>query len=40
MEETTEWSDPVGVLDAVAIDRPGWPAMLMDVWCGGMLDGR
>ena len=40
MEETAECPDAVGVLDAMAIDRPGCPAMLMDAWSGGMLDGR
>ena len=40
MEETAECPDTVGVLEAMAIDRPGWPAMLMDGWCGGILDAR
>jgi hypothetical protein len=29
-----------GVLAAMAIDRPGCPAMLMDAQSGGMLDAR
>ena len=40
MEETAECLDAVGVFEAMAIDRPGCPAMLMDAWSGGMLDGR
>ena len=40
MEETAECPDAVGVFEAMAIDRPGCPAMLMDAWSGGMLDGR
>ena len=40
MEETAECPDAVGVLEAMAIDRPGCPAMLMDAQSGGMPDGR
>jgi hypothetical protein len=40
MEETAECPDAVGVFEAMAIDRPGCPAMLMDAWSGGMLDAR
>ena len=40
MEETAECLDAVGVFEAMAIDRPGCPAMLMDAWSGGMLDTR
>jgi len=40
MEETAACPDAVGVLDAMAIDRPGCPAMLMDAWSGGMQDTR
>jgi hypothetical protein len=40
MEETAECPDAVGVFEAMAIDRPGCPTMLVDAWSGGMLDGR
>jgi hypothetical protein len=40
MEETAECPDVVGVLDAMAIDRPGCSAVLMDAWSGGMLGAR
>jgi hypothetical protein len=40
MEETAECPDVVGVLETMAIDRPGCPAMLMDAQSGGMLDAR
>jgi hypothetical protein len=40
MEETAECPDAVGVFEAMAIDRPGWRAMLVDGWCGGLLDAR
>ena len=40
MEETAACPDAFGIFEAMAIDRPGCPAMLMDAWSGGMLDGR
>jgi hypothetical protein len=40
MEETAECSDTVGVLDAMGINRPECPAILMDAWCCGILDAR
>ena len=40
MEETAECPDAIGVLDAMAIDGPGCPAMLMDARSGGTLDVR
>ena len=40
MEETAGCPDAVGVFEAMAIDRPGLPAMLMDAWSGGMVDTR
>jgi hypothetical protein len=40
MEETAECPDAIGVLPAMAIDRPGCPAMLKDARSGGMLDAR
>jgi hypothetical protein len=40
MEETAECPDAVGVLETMAIDRPGCPAILKDAQSGGMLDVR
>ncbi len=38
MEETAECSEAVGVLEAMAIDRPGCPTVLEDAQSIGMLD--
>ena len=38
MEETAECSEAVGVLEAMAIDRPGCPTVLEDAQSNGMLD--
>src|ERR1700709_649777 len=40
MEETAEGPDALGVLEAMGVDRPGGPAIVMDAQSGGMLDGR
>ena len=40
MEETAEYPDAVGVLETMAIDRLGCPAMLMDAQSSEMLDAR